>query len=182
MSVIFLICLYAFAIPKNHITNEKTIVVSNDNIPVFLEGYEYENVDGTMFSFNQVTGKVLLLDFWATWCGPCIKEHPSVVALEKSINSQDFQVVNVSIDRDKLKWKNFLATKKWTGINIKIEISDINNPLNQMVIKKVLHNGDTLYQTSVPQYYLVGKDFSIKNIKDIKAENTIALIKKKLNE
>jgi len=88
----------------------------------------------------------------------------------------------VSVDKNKSKWKEFIAIKKWTGINIKIDNGDINNPLNQMVIKKIFHNGDTLYQTSVPQYYLVGKDLSIEKIKDIKAESTIALIKKRLYE
>ena len=179
---IFLICLYAFSIPNNHTTNEKIIVANNDSIPTFLEGYKYENANGTMFSFNQVKGKVILLDFWATWCSPCIKEHPNVIALEKNINNQNFQIITVSVDKNKSKWKEFIAIKKWTGINIKIDNGDINNPLNQMVIKKIFHNGDTLYQTSVPQYYLVGKDLSIEKIKDIKAESTIALIKKRLYE
>jgi len=182
ISAIFLVCLFTFSISKKDMANEKIIVANNDSIPFFLQEHEYENADGSMFSFNQVKGKVLLLDFWATWCGPCIREHPSVVALEKNINSQNFEVVTVSVDKDKLKWQDFIAEKKWPGIHIKINKSDINNPLNQMVIKKVFHNGDTLYQTSVPQYYIVGKDLSIEKIKDIKAESTIVLIKKRLYE
>lgn len=178
---ILLVCLCAFSIPKKHLTKENAIVTSNDSIPAFLDGYTYEHVNGTLFSFDEVKGKVVLLDFWATWCGPCIREHPYVVEIEERFNGQDFQVVTVSVDKNKSKWQDFLEAKKWSGIHIKIDNSDVNNPLNQMVTKKVVHNGDTLHQTSVPQYYLIGKDLSIEKIKDIKSENTIALINKKIN-
>jgi thiol-disulfide isomerase/thioredoxin len=178
---IFLITLFAFSTPEKHIANMKFVSVNNDSIPIFLEGYKYENSDGTMFSFNQIKGKILLLDFWATWCGPCIRERPNIVALEKNINNLNFQVITVSIDKNKSKWKQFITEKKWPGIHIITDKSDIKNPLNQMVIKEEIYNGKTMLIKSVPQYYLIDKDLSIEKIKDIKSDNTIDLIKKKLN-
>lgn len=170
--------LYALPTPKSHLARKKTVEIK-DSIPVFLEGYEYENADGTMFSFNQVKGKVLLLDFWATWCGPCIKDHPNVVALEENINSPEFQVIYISVDKDKTKWKNFLKSKNWKGNHIIIDNSDTKNPLNQMIVEKVINNGNTLLRTSVPRYYIVDKNTTVERI-DIKGENRISLIKKKL--
>ena len=180
LTLVFLTSLSAFSIPEKGLARTYGIA-KNNGIPAFLEGHKYESADGTMFSFTQVKGKVLLIDFWATWCGPCIKEHPHVVALEREFDSQDFKVVTVSVDKSKTKWQDFVRANNWTGIHIKIDNNDVLNPLNQMVVKEVLINGDTLYRTSVPQYYLVDKGLSIENIKDIKAKNTISLIRKKLD-
>ena len=52
-------------------------------------------------------GKVILIDFWATWCGPCIKEIPSLIELEKEYYGKDITFVSISFDKDAdlQKWK-----------------------------------------------------------------------------
>ena len=137
-----------------------------DSIPVFLEEYQYDNADGTMFSFDQVKGKVLLLDFWATWCGPCIRAHPDVVALENRLNDPNFQVITVSIDKDKSKWKEYIAKNKWTSINIILDRNDSNNSLNKMVTEEIQHDGKTVVRTSVPRYFLIDTDLKIIELDD----------------
>lgn len=133
-----------------------------------------------MFNFKQVKGKVLLIDFWATWCAPCIKEHPKVETIDRSIQNQDFQVIYISVDKNKSKWKNFLKTKQWSGIHIKIDNNDNKNPLNKMVIENITNNGNTLFRTSVPRYYLIDKNLNVDKI-DINTNNLISIIKEKLN-
>lgn len=49
-------------------------------------------------------GKVVLVDFWASWCGPCIKEMPNVVAAYQKYKSKGFEIVGISLDDDKSKW------------------------------------------------------------------------------
>lgn len=58
-------------------------------------------VDGAAFSLDQWRGKVVLIDFWATWCGPCIKEMPAVKALHQAHHDRGFEVIGVSLDQDK---------------------------------------------------------------------------------
>lgn len=178
--LLILITLLVFTSGKKYALDKPTASIK-DSIPVFLEGYKYENVDGTKFSFNQVKGKVLLLDFWATWCGPCIKGHSNIKALEETINNPDFQIITVSIDKNKSQWKKFLKAKKWNGIHIILDGKDVNNPLNKMVTKKILDKGKPIYLTSVPEYYLVDKELSMKRINDVKAKRTVSLIRKKIN-
>ncbi|MCR9173283.1 MAG: AhpC/TSA family protein [bacterium] len=60
--------------------------------------------DGEMLSLSDLRGNVVLLDFWASWCGPCRRENPNVVALYEKYKDKGFTVMSVSLDKDKDKW------------------------------------------------------------------------------
>ncbi|XOV68354.1 MAG: redoxin family protein [Fluviicola sp.] len=62
--------------------------------------------DGEMLSLSDLRGNVVLLDFWASWCGPCRRENPNVVALYEKYKDKGFTVMSVSLDKDKNKWLN----------------------------------------------------------------------------
>ncbi len=53
---------------------------------------------------SDLKGKVVLIDFWASWCGPCRRENPAVVALYKKYKDDGFTILSVSLDKDKAKW------------------------------------------------------------------------------
>ncbi len=63
------------------------------------------NPDGDTLRLSDYEGKVVLLDFWASWCGPCRRENPNVVKLYDKYHEQGFEVFSVSLDRNKEKWK-----------------------------------------------------------------------------
>lgn len=56
--------------------------------------------DGKFVTFSDYTGKVVLVNFWAAWCGPCLKEMPSLYALQKKFADRGFAVLGVSMDDD----------------------------------------------------------------------------------
>ena len=62
--------------------------------------------DGNVRKLSDLRGKVVLLDFWASWCGPCRRENPAVVKAYEKYNSQGFEVFSVSLDSNLDKWKN----------------------------------------------------------------------------
>ncbi|PKR79824.1 alkyl hydroperoxide reductase [Brumimicrobium salinarum] len=62
------------------------------------------NPEGDTVRLSDYKGKVVLLDFWAAWCGPCRRENPNVVKLYKQYHDQGFEVFSVSLDRTKDKW------------------------------------------------------------------------------
>ncbi|WP_333809197.1 TlpA disulfide reductase family protein [Flavobacterium sp.] len=65
--------------------------------------------DGKTISLKESLGKVTIIDFWASWCGPCRGENPNVVALYKEFHSKGLNIIGVSMDKDATKWKEAIA-------------------------------------------------------------------------
>lgn len=63
--------------------------------------FKWTDADGTVRSFSEVTkGKAVLVNFWATWCGPCVKEVPDLVALNEEYTAKGALIIGISADRD----------------------------------------------------------------------------------
>jgi len=63
------------------------------------------NPEGEILTLESLRGKVVLIDFWASWCGPCRRENPNVVRLYNQYKDQGFEVFSVSLDKDKARWE-----------------------------------------------------------------------------
>ncbi len=74
---------------------------------------KFTALDGTEVDISKLRGKVVLIDFWATWCGPCMASLPEVIKTYKKLHEQGFEVVGVSLDEDK---DELLSTLKKRGI------------------------------------------------------------------
>lgn len=66
--------------------------------------FEAELIDGTTFKLSNLRGEFVLIEFWASWCGPCRQENPNLVKTYDEFNSKGFEVFAVSLDEDKDSW------------------------------------------------------------------------------
>ncbi len=73
---------------------------------------KFAAMDGREVDLQKLKGKVVLVDFWATWCGPCIKELPAVKAAYEKLNAKGFEIVGISFDQDKAALEKLVAKEK----------------------------------------------------------------------
>jgi thiol-disulfide isomerase/thioredoxin len=129
--------------------------------PAFVQN----DPNGKAVSLASFKGKVVLLDFWASWCGPCRAENPNVVAAYRKYSPKGFTILGVSLDNDKDKW--LAAVKKdqlnWT------QVSDLKGWQNKVA--------DLYGIKGIPMNYLLDKDGKIV-AKSLRGED----LDKKLDE
>ncbi|MHC5005724.1 MAG: peroxiredoxin family protein [Planctomycetota bacterium] len=69
-------------------------------------------VTGEQFSLSDLRGKVVLIDFWATWCGPCVRELPNVKRAYSKYKARGLEIVSISLDTDKQRFQRFVRDKR----------------------------------------------------------------------
>jgi thiol-disulfide isomerase/thioredoxin len=72
--------------------------------------------DGRHVTLDDFQGKVVLLDFWATWCGPCREALPHLQQVAKKFQGEPLVILSVSLDSDEKKWKDFVAKNEMTWL------------------------------------------------------------------
>jgi thiol-disulfide isomerase/thioredoxin len=75
--------------------------------PTFKE----QDLDGQPLDLAAYRGKVVLIDFWATWCGPCVAELPHVLAAYEKYHAKGFDIIGISLDKDRAKLTAFIKEK-----------------------------------------------------------------------
>lgn len=121
----------------------------------------YENFAGGNTSLSDLSGKYVYIDVWATWCGPCIREIPSLKKVEKQFDGKNIEFVSISVDEGRgykgdaaeayKGWKKMVAEKELGGIQL---LAD--NGFRSQFIQDYKING-------IPRFILIGPDGNIVN-------------------
>ncbi len=76
------------------------------------------NFEGKPIALSSLRGKVVLIDFWASWCGPCRRENPNVVRMYRRLKPKGFEIYGVSLDQDRNAWMNAVARDSLSWIHV----------------------------------------------------------------
>ncbi len=93
---------------------------------------ELKNPDGKTLKLSSLRGKVVLIDFWASWCGPCRQENPNVVRAYNKFKDKGFTVFSVSLDDDATAWKRAIKSDGLIWPNHVSDLKKWNSPLPEL--------------------------------------------------
>ncbi len=132
--------------------------------------FEGPGLNEEYISLSNVKSKIILLDFWASWCGPCRIENPDLVKLKNKYSSDEFQIIGISLDRDRDSWVSAIKNDK---IENWVHISNLKfwgEPIAKLY--KVIQ---------MPTSFLLDENRNIIG-KDVKGVDLDNLISKQLNK
>lgn len=116
---------------------------------VIAYDFEAKNPDDSPFKLSDLRGKLVLIDAWATWCGPCIRHRAKILELAKKYNNDpNVAVIMVSVDSQIDKWKNYVAKTNPAGFGYEVNILDGMNDTF----------GDKYLVKAIPKYFLINSE------------------------
>ena len=114
---------------------------------------DIRSLDGNMFKVNDLKGQVVLLNLWATWCGPCRKEMPELVAMETELKDKGFKVIGLNTDDETPEQiKPFMEQMK-----LNYEIAWADGKLMSEFLKVSKFNG-------IPQSFLIDRGGHLRGV------------------
>jgi len=124
---------------------------------------------GDSLTLASLKGKVILLDFWASWCGPCRASNKKLTRLYDKYKAQGFEIFSVSLDEDKSDWQKAITKDKMTWI----QVNDPRGPEAQTARKW------NIFQ--LPTSYLINKKGDVVSV-DLEGKELEESVKKLLQE
>ncbi len=111
--------------------------------------------NGQTISTEVFKGKFLIIDFWATWCGPCLQGAPKFKEIGDKYRSDEVAFISISIDRELADWQSFLEQMGWSSDTQYWMGMDKKNPLFSYLYKEVNDDGTPLVIIGVPKYVII---------------------------
>lgn len=133
---------------------KQRVTITWEGIQALMPGnpapdFTMTDINGNEVSLSDFRGKVVYLKFWASWCGPCMRQVPPAKELKERLSGQeDLVFIYVSIDTDTAAWRNTIARNEITGVHF-------NTPGRERGVP-------TLFQVKwIPAFFIIGKDGNI---------------------
>jgi thiol-disulfide isomerase/thioredoxin len=109
------------------LTKQVAVLKKRSEGQPFFE-FSQKDINGNMVHFSDLKGKYILVDFWASWCGPCRAENPNVLKAYQQYKDKNFTVIGISLDDDGNKWKKAVTEDGMPWL----QLSDLKGSSNEV--------------------------------------------------
>ena len=142
-------------VPQNQETNGSTTAKGSDYppVPAAMAKGEIKNLDGTTFTIDDKKGKVVLLNLWATWCGPCRSEMPTLVKMQDDYRDKNFEIIGLDTDDEPASAIN--AFKDQMKLNYALVWSDAALQNELLKVSKF---------AGIPQSFLIDREGRLRGV------------------
>lgn len=141
--------------------------------------FNFVSDNGDLVQLSSFHGKIVVIDFWATWCPPCVAQFPHYDSLKTKFKEKEVVFLSISIDESKARWEKFLKKRHHTGIQLwsgpvkpsyYFTLMDYNtiqrvDPLNANSdeAKKTVNSGLSIFDGVPGNFVIIGRDGRIED-------------------
>jgi thiol-disulfide isomerase/thioredoxin len=115
-------------------------------------------LDGSYFNLDEMGGRVVLVDFWATWCGPCNRELPHLKKIAQEFANEPLVILSVSWDSNETRWKDFIAKNGMTWVQYR----DVDHSLSNAFGINAIPHYFTIDTDGVLTAEMLGEDADVE--------------------
>jgi thiol-disulfide isomerase/thioredoxin len=176
----FLILCFSCNNKANHleVSQDQTIITSltkDEKIDTVVEGKQSPNgtiqdINNTSIDINSFKGKLLVIDFWATWCAPCLTEAPIFKEIAQKYKNTNATFISISVDNSFDDWKKYVIDKKWNGNNYWFGMQE-DEPFFAYLYSKHKIDESEMVLIALPKYVIISAKGEILSNSNLRPSN-----------
>jgi len=126
-----------------------------------------KDVNESTIEVESFKGKLLVIDFWATWCAPCLKEAPVFKEIAERYKNSNAEFISISIDQDIADWKNYVLKNNWSGKNYWYGMQE-DEAFFSFLYSKHKKDNKELILIGLPKYVIIAPNGEILSNSDLR--------------
>jgi len=126
-----------------------------------------KDINESIVEVESFKGKLIIIDFWATWCAPCLEEAPLFKKLAEKYKNSNAEFISISVDQDFADWKSYVLENNWNGKNYWFGMQE-NEPLFSLLYTKYTMENKEMILMGLPKYVIISPSGNILSNSDLR--------------
>ena len=145
---------------------------SKEHMNIASEGNKSPNgklkdLNESIIDVKSFEGKLLVIDFWATWCAPCLEEAPMFREIARKYESSNVEFISISIDQEFAHWKNYISKNNWNGKNYWFGMQE-DEPFFSFLYSITLVDTKEMILIGLPKYVIISLSGRVLSNSDLR--------------